>query len=152
MSATLDNFDRQSLMAKEIYRLEYRISELEDELATAEVERDNAKLDNEKYRKLREWAEAGKRQVKIVFGGPVGQGYENITVSDFALDVEQIVKDVSEINLVGRLKDKADWYEKRAAQLRQEIEMTEYRQQIEGGEQVEQVGNDNKISVSVGEV
>lgn len=149
MSATLGNFDPPSLMAKEIYNLEYRIDELEQALQAAEIERDNTLLElkaikegegitYQTYTDLVKWAAEGKRQVKIIIGGPVGMGYENITVNDFTLDVEQSVKAVSEINLLGRLKDKAAWYEKRAAAIRQEIELNEYRKQIdEGGEQIE---------------
>lgn len=90
-------------------------------------------MDYQTYTDLVAWAAEGKRQVKIIIGGPVGMGYENITVTDFTLDVEQSVKAVSEINLLGRLKDKAAWYEKRAAAIRQEIELNEYRKQIDEG-------------------
>lgn len=125
MSATLHNFDPPSLMAKEIYNLEYRITELEDALSVAEVERDNALLDYKPFKELREWVAAGRRQVDIVLGGPVGLGYEHISVFDFELNQGQDITDVREIDLIARKKAKADWFDKKAKQIREEVAIHE---------------------------
>lgn len=70
---------------------------------------------------LREWVAGGRRQVDIILGGPVGMGYESIYVYDFTLNQGQNIQDIKEIDLLRRKCEKAEWYEKKGKQLREEI-------------------------------
>ena len=74
---------------------------------------------------LREWVAGGRRQVDIILGGPVGLGYESIHVYSFDLNVGQDINEVADIDLIARKRSKAEWYAKKAEQLREEIEKYE---------------------------
>ncbi len=79
---------------------------------------------------LREWVAGGRREVNITLGGPVGLGYEHIFVYDHEINQGQDITDVREIDLVACKKSKADWFEKKAQQIREEARLYEQLRDI----------------------